>query len=260
MYDVLFPIVEKIKQQRPLILNVTNLVTMDFVANGLLSLGASPIMTNASEEIRALVHLANAVVINIGTLDKQFISLCEEACAVATELGKPIVFDPVGAGASQYRTKTCLNLLEQYKFAIIRGNASEVMALCGANHTTKGVDSNLISTEILEPAKDLSVQLQTTIAISGKTDIILTGDKLHMCERGAPYMPSVTGSGCLLTAVMGAFHAIEADTHTASKAAINFYGVCGEYAMEQASGPGSFKPNFIDALNKLPKRGDYETA
>lgn len=260
MYEQIRSIVETIKRNRPLILNVTNLVTMDFVANGLLSLGASPIMINGKHEIRDLVKIAKGVVINIGTLDDHFVSLCEGVCKVANELSIPIVLDPVGAGASQYRTKTCLNLLEKYQFAIIRGNASEVMALCGVNHITKGVDSNVLTTEVIEPAKELARQLQATITMSGETDFILSCNQVHRCERGVPYMPMVTGSGCLLTAIISAFHAIEPEAYSAAYKATNFYGACGEQAMSKASGPGSFKPLFLDALSTLPKRDDYEAA
>ncbi|WP_367606209.1 hydroxyethylthiazole kinase [Legionella sp. W05-934-2] len=258
MYKQIATLVEAIKQQRPLVLNLTNYVTMDFIANGLLSVGASPIMTHAMEEVRDLVRIAQCVVINLGTLDEPFIRLCEAACRAANEMNKPLIFDPVGAGASQYRTTTCLSLLEQYQFATIRGNASEILALCGKMQTTKGVDSTLNGSDVIDSAHGLSTKLQATVAITGKTDVIVTNDKVNRCERGVPIMPFITGSGCLLTAVIAAFHGVESDPHVAARAAINFYGVCGELAAKHAMGPGSFKMHFVDALSQFPKREDYE--
>jgi hydroxyethylthiazole kinase len=259
MFNHLSTMIRKIKEKRPLILNITNHVTMELVANGLLSLGASPIMTTALPEIRDLVKIANAVVINIGTLNDEFIQLCEAACETANELGVPLTLDPVGAGASQYRTKTCLNFLDRYQFSLIRGNASEVMALCSSLHNTKGVDSNMAPLEVIVPAKSFSLHHDVILAISGKTDAIIAGEQVELLERGCALMPHVTGSGCLLTSVISAFQAVHRDYYAAACAAVTFYGVCGELAAAKASGPGSFKSYFLDALSKFPEHYDYET-
>jgi hydroxyethylthiazole kinase len=259
MFNHISNMVRKIKEKRPLIVNITNHVTMELIANGLLSLGASPIMTTALPEIRDLIKIANGVVINIGTLNDEFINLCEEACAAANELGVPLTLDPVGAGASQYRTKACLNFLERYQFSIIRGNASEVMALCSSHHSTKGVDTNMITLEVIAPAKSFSLHHGIILAISGKTDVIVAGEQVQLLERGCALMPHVTGSGCLLTSVISAFQAVHRDYYAAACAAVTFYGVCGELAAAKASGPGSFKSYFLDALAKLPEQYDYET-
>ncbi|STX51076.1 hydroxyethylthiazole kinase [Legionella busanensis] len=256
-YEAVHMMVKRIKERRPLILNITNQVTMEFVANGLLSLGASPIMTLAMAEMAALIHLADVVIINIGTLNDEFVALCDKACFVANELGKPIILDPVGAGASLYRTETCLHLLKHYQFSIIRGNASEIGALCNFNQITKGVDTSITTAEIIEAAKYLSVDKQTVIVISGQTDAVMQGDQVTLLHRGSDIMPLITGSGCLLTAVIGAFQAAHDNPYLAACAAVMFYGVCGELAAPVAEGPGSFKVNFLDALAKFPKRGDY---
>ncbi|WP_131782902.1 hydroxyethylthiazole kinase [Legionella gresilensis] len=257
-YETVYMMVKRIKERKPLILNITNQVTIEFVANGLLSLGASPIMTMATVEIDALVHLADAVVINIGTLNDEFITLCDRACLVANELGKPIILDPVGAGASLYRTETCLHLLKHYHFSVIRGNASEVGALCNFNHTTKGVDTSITTAEVIKAAKYLSVDKQTVIVISGQTDAVMQDDQVTLLHRGSEVMPLITGSGCLLTAVIGAFQAAHDHPYIAACAAVMFYGICGELAARVAEGPGSFKVHFLDALAKFPGRGDYD--
>jgi hydroxyethylthiazole kinase len=258
MYQTIHKLVQQIKECRPLILNITNFVTMDFVANGLLSLGASPIMSLAIHEMRDLIHMAHAVVINIGTLNDEFITLADNACAIAHALKKPIIFDPVGAGASLYRSTVCLDLLEKHPFAILRGNASEIMALCGTHRSTKGVDANISSLSVIEQAKQFSQERNMVLAISGKTDLIISPEQIAFCERGSSLMPMITGSGCLLTAVIAAFQTVHHDPFIAAQSAIHFYNVCGEIAALQSSGPGSFKTYFMDALAKLPVRDDYE--
>lgn len=245
-------ILPKIKNEKPLILNITNAVTMDFIANGLLSLGASPVMSKAHQEMDDLIQLASAVVINLGTLDEKFIVLCEEVCRIANELKKPIVLDPVGAGASRYRTETNFNLINKYKMAIIRGNASEIMSLAGVSMKTKGVDSTAQSDFAIESAQSLSMRHDAAIVVSGKTDIIVDGNHMQQLHYGSPLMPQITGTGCLLTAVVAAFHAVEKNRFDASVLATAFYGLCGEKAAKSAQGPASFKIQFLDQLNLLP--------
>ena len=140
MFENLHHDIQQIKKRSPLILNLTNYVTMEWVANGLLSLGASPMMTESLQEIEELIQIVHSVVINIGTLEKTFIARCMAACTLANHFNKPLILDPVGVGASTYRTHACLNFLEQFKFTTLRGNASEIMALSGARTETKGVD------------------------------------------------------------------------------------------------------------------------
>ncbi len=238
----------KIKQENPLILNLTNSVTVDFVANGLLSLGASPVMSHAEEEMEDLISIARAVVINLGTLDERFIKLCALACKTANRLSIPLILDPVGVGASQYRTNTSLQFITDFNISIVRGNASEMMALAGSAGKTKGVDSTADSTQAIASAHYLAKNYGVTVAISGQTDVIVDHQQTVQLERGSPMMPKVTGTGCLLSAVVGAFHAIEADRFTAAAAATWFYGICGETAAENAAGPGSFRTAFLDAL------------
>lgn len=253
MIEQINKILDAIKQEKPLILNITNNVTMDFVANGLLSIGASPVMSTATEEIEALMHYAKAVVINIGTLNQEFISLCHHTCKIANQLNIPIIFDPVGAGATSYRTDTCIMLMNQFNIAIIRGNASEIMALSGLPQKTKGVDSLSESNHAIESAKSISKQCDAAVVISGKTDFIIDHDIVSQLDHGSPLMPLITGSGCLLTAVVAAFHAIENDRLMAASMATFFYCICGEHAEKKASGPGSFRFLFLDALHHFPK-------
>ncbi|MFZ2315838.1 MAG: hydroxyethylthiazole kinase [Gammaproteobacteria bacterium] len=258
MFGKIRNVVAKIKEEKPLILNITNDVTMDFIANGLLSLGASPVMSKAQQEMDDLLQLANSVVINLGTLDEKFIALCEYVCGVANQLKKPIILDPVGAGASHYRTNASLNIINSYGIAIIRGNASEIMSLSGVSMKTKGVDSTAQSDLALESAQRLSTHYDATVIVSGKTDIIVDVNNIRQLNFGSPLMPQITGTGCLLSAIVGAFHAVEKNRFDASVLATAFYGSCGEKASKSAQGPASFKIKFLDELNLIPKELSYE--
>lgn len=241
-------LIQKVRETAPLILNISNFVTMDFVANGLLSLGASPVMSMAIEDMSDLIALSSAVVINLGTLNEEFINLADRTCALATSLNKPLILDPVGAGASRYRTDMSKKLIQQYNFSIIRANASEIAALADKAQKTKGVDSTLESGLILDIAKDLACQFNTVISVSGAVDYIIDKNELRSNETGSALMPKITGTGCLLTAITAAFNAVENNSFKAAYEAIRFYGLCGERAAIKAKGPGSFKEAFIDEL------------
>lgn len=251
MLEKINNLLSRIKQSNPLILNLTNNVTIDFVANGLLSLGASPVMSQAEEEINDLIQIASAVIVNIGTLNKKFIELCEHVCKIANQLNKPIILDPVGVGASLYRTSACETLLKNYRIAVLRGNASEIGVLCGFRTLTKGVDSTIESEKIIDFVKTFSERHKVVVCVSGKIDVIVEGNKINLFNRGSQLMPMVTGTGCLLSAVIGAFQAVEENYFEAVSVATLFYGICGEIAAEKSKGPGSFRTHFLDALNKF---------
>lgn len=251
MKDQITHALNNLRTTRPLILNVTNYVTMDFVANGLLSLGASPIMSVAKNETRDLLKLVRAVALNLGTLNDDFISYCTYVCEIANELDVPIILDPVGAGASEYRTETCKQLLDAFSFSMIRGNASEIMALTHNSFTTCGVDSTLQSEMAFEAAQHLSNTYNTVVVVSGKKDIIVNQQQFVFCEHGSPLMPKVTGSGCLLTAVLAAFRAVDENCFQAASIGTHFYGLSGEKAALTASGPASFKVMFLDTLSSF---------
>jgi len=244
--------VSKLKAVNPLVLNLTNYVSMDFVANGLLSLGASPIMSESIEELEALLKISQALVINLGTLNADFMKRVEVACAYANAFNVPIILDPVGAGATAYRTKSATDLLNYYQIALVRGNASEIMALSGAAQQTKGVDSLAESLDAELAAKALSRQYQCIVTVSGATDVIVSGEQVAHLSEGSPMMPRVVGTGCLFTAVTAAFcAALPDDIYQAAQAAAWYYGRCGAMAAEKATGPGTFKAHFLDALDCL---------
>ncbi len=258
MYQRIKSRIKQIKNERPLVLNITNTVTVDFIANGLLSLGGSPIVTQSTQESEDLLKLAKAVVINIGTLDDSFIALCEHVCEFANAVNIPIILDPVGAGASRYRTQTCLSLLKKFRFSVIRGNASEIGALSGLAFASKGVDSAVATEAVLAEGANLSRMNNCALVISGETDAVIAGPTVRRFTRGHAVMTSITGSGCLLSAVVAAFNAVHSNAFEAAEEAVLFYGVCGELAAAQSPSPGSFKAAFLDALSLLPEACDYE--
>lgn len=248
MEHLITSLVNQIKTTKPLLLNMTNVVTMDMVANGLLALGASPVMSQAIQEIDDLCSLAQAVIVNPGTLDEAFKTLAQHTCEIATAHNKPIIFDPVGVGASAYRTSFAQQLLKHYPIRVIRGNASEIMALAGVSIQTKGVDSSSTTDVALDAAQQLASTYNTVVVISGAIDRVVSAQDMKQFERGSAMMPCITGSGCLLTAVVGAFVTVAEDPFIAASAATLFYAICGEQAAHKANGPGTFKAHFFDAL------------
>jgi hydroxyethylthiazole kinase len=178
---------------------------------------------------------------------------------MANAIKTPIILDPVGAGASDYRTSSCQALLNEFDIAFIRGNASEIMALAGLKLRSKGVDSLEETRAAIESALVLANQYQLCVVISGETDIIVGNQPVQTIESGSPLIPYVTGTGCLLSAVVAAFDAVCDDPFHAAHAATLFYGVCGEIAARKASTPAAFKSHFLDALFTMPMREDYAT-
>lgn len=240
-----------LREQSPLIHNITNFVVMNFTANALLAVGASPVMAHAAEEVEDMVSIAGALVVNIGTLSPQWVSSMKLAMKKAAELNKPIILDPVGAGATQYRNTVLTELLEIASPAIIRGNASEILALAGAAAQTKGVDSTASSMDSLEAAKALSKKYGSVVSVSGATDVIVSGDKVAYVDNGVALMTRITGMGCSASAIAGAFAASNDDYFLSAIAAAATMGVCGEMAYQHAQLPGLFQIVFLDALAEI---------
>jgi hydroxyethylthiazole kinase len=245
--------VTAIRNLAPVIHNITNYVVMNTTANALLAIGASPVMAHAEEEMADMVGISAALVINIGTLSREWVKSMFKATEQAAKRGIPIVLDPVGAGATPYRTRTVQDLLAATHPSIIRGNASEIMALCGDRATTKGVDSTEASKDAVAAAQFLHDSLGSVICISGETDYIVGGRELFRVRNGHPMMTKVTGLGCTATALCGAFAAVNPDLALAAAQTMAVMGIAGEIAAERAEGPGSLQMHFLDALYRLTK-------
>lgn len=244
-----------IRTRAPLVHNITNYVVMNTTANALLALGASPVMAHAVEEVEEMVGIASAVggalVINIGTLSERWIAAMEKAMQAARAKQVPIVLDPVGVGATRYRTETARALIAAVAPTIIRGNASEIMALADVDARTKGVDSAHGSESAREAASYLARKHETVVVVSGATDLVTNGTNSESCPYGHPMMTKVTGMGCTATALIGAFAAVNHDPLAAAVHAMTVMGICGERAALRASGPGSMQMYFLDALYEL---------
>ncbi|MBN8821810.1 MULTISPECIES: hydroxyethylthiazole kinase [unclassified Spirosoma] len=243
--------VERIRAQVPLVHNITNFVVMNNTANALLALGASPAMVHAPEEVEEFVSISSALVVNIGTLDATFVAGMKRAMKQAKALGKPIVFDPVGVGATSFRNQVSEELLTLAAPDIIRGNASEIMALAGLNAQTKGVDSLYGSEAAVDAAQRLSSVWGSVVVISGETDYIIHGDQTAKIANGHPLMTKVTGMGCTATALTGAFAAVNTNYFQAATHAMAVMGIAGELAVSKNAAPGSLQVNFLDMLYQL---------
>jgi hydroxyethylthiazole kinase len=243
--------IERIRQTSPLVHNITNYVVMNTTANALLALGASPVMAHAETEVTDMVNIASALVINIGTLSDPWIKAMTMAVDHAKERNIPIILDPVGVGATPYRTLTAKNLIHAAYPSIIRGNGSEIMGLCEEDVSTKGVDSTSSSDLAIASAKSLNKDFGSVICITGETDYILSRSGMIQVKNGHPMMPRVTGLGCTATAICGAFAAVNPDYFLAAAHAMAVMGIAGEIAAQTAKGPASLQVNFIDTLYQL---------
>jgi hydroxyethylthiazole kinase len=237
-----------VRKQKPLIHNITNFVVMNYTANALLAMGASPVMAHAQNEVEDMVSFAGALVLNIGTLTDDWIASMIKAGKKATEQQTPIILDPVGSGATQLRTNSAKKIIDAAKVGVIRGNASEILSLRHDTSKTKGVDSIHSVEEAAEAATVLAGELDTTLAITGPIDLITDGGRVLRVQNGHPLMGYVTGTGCTATVIIGAFLAVDDDPVSATATALAYFGLAGEVAGRNAGAPGSFMIQLLDAL------------
>jgi hydroxyethylthiazole kinase len=247
----------RIRAEAPLIHNITNYVVMNTTANALLAVGASPVMAHAVDEVEEMVGLARALVLNIGTLSPPWVEAMVRAGREARRRGIPVVFDPVGSGATRYRTATAQRLLDEVGPTIVRGNASEIASLApvaggaAAAGRTKGVDSTRQAEDTVEVAQVLADRCGCVVAVSGPTDVIAGGGRVVRVRNGHPMMARVTGLGCTATALIGACAAVNASALEAAAHGLALNGIAGEIAAARAGGPGTLQLYFLDALHNL---------
>ncbi len=239
---------QAVRTTAPLIHNITNFVVMNFTANSLLAMGASPVMAHAENEVVDMVAHAGALVLNIGTLTNSWVESMIKAGRAAAARNTPIILDPVGAGATPLRTQSAKRIIDETRVGIIRGNASEILSLRHPDSATKGVDALHSVDEAEESAKVLARELDATLAITGPVDLVTDGDRVLKISNGHPLMPYITGTGCGASAVIGAFAAVDKDFVSAAATALAFFGLAGEKAALSANAPGSFMIALLDAL------------
>ncbi|MGA9287633.1 MAG: hydroxyethylthiazole kinase [Anaerobacillus sp.] len=242
-------LITKVREVSPLVHNITNIVVTNFTANGLLAAGASPVMAYAREEVADMAQIAGALVLNIGTLTKDVVDAMILAGKAANEMEIPVILDPVGAGATPYRTNTARRILKEVDVQFLRGNAAEIANVAGKKWTIKGVDSTQEPGDRKSLAMKTATMFGCTVVVTGEVDAISDGTRTIQLGNGHRIQTKVTGTGCLLSSLLGAFAAVESDSLLAAYGALAFYGVASETAAEIVGNrPGSFQ---IELLNQL---------
>jgi hydroxyethylthiazole kinase len=241
-----------IRERKPLVNQITNYVVMNETANATLALGALPVMAHAVEEVEELASIAGALVLNIGTLSEHWIEAMLLAAKAANAAAVPVTLDPVGAGATRLRTETAKRVLDEAEIAVVRGNAAEVATLAGREAEIRGVESIAASDSAAELAQAAAQELRAVVAVTGAVDQVSDGDQTFGIENGDPLLATITGSGCMSTAITGCFLAVRPDAPlVAATEALVAFGVAGEDAARGAKGPGSFHAALYDALYAL---------
>jgi hydroxyethylthiazole kinase len=241
-------ILERVRALRPMIHHITNWVVMNDTANATLALGALPVMAHAREEVEEMASVAGALVLNPGTLYPELVDAMLMAGRRANERDVPVVYDPVGVGATRFRNETGARILKDLRIGVIRGNSGEIGALAGAGGVVKGVDSVEGVADPQAVARDLALRRATTVAITGKRDILSDGTRVLGVDNGHPLLQMVTGTGCMATTVVAVFCAVEKDRLLAATCALACYGLAAERAARAVRGPGSFRTALLDEL------------
>jgi hydroxyethylthiazole kinase len=241
----------RLREQKPLVHQITNYVVMNETANATLALGALPVMAHAREEVEEMVGLAGALVINIGTLSPHWVEAMVAAGRAANAKGIAVVVDPVGAGATRYRTETAARLLDEVDVTVVRGNAGEVATLVGVEAEVRGVESIAVGGNPADLAREAARTLGVIASVTGPVDHVSDGETTLAIANGHELLGTVTGTGCMATAITGCFLAANDDALAAAAEALAAFGVAGEDAAAGARGPGSFHVALYDALYNL---------
>jgi hydroxyethylthiazole kinase len=250
VYDLL----ERVRQRQPVVHHITNWVTIYDCAQVVKTLGASPVMAHAREEVSDMVQIASALVLNLGTLTVDLVEAMKLAAYYANQRVIPVVLDVCGVGATRLRDTKGLELLDAATIDIIKGNRSEIACLCGERVTTRGVDSTKVEMDLTGLAKRLAQEHQSTVVVTGKEDVITDGKRTYRVKNGHPLMTRVVGTGCMATSVIATFAAVEPDLCAAAVSALCCYEIAAEIAAEKSSGPASFKQGIFDSLYHLDRK------
>jgi hydroxyethylthiazole kinase len=240
----------RLREAKPLVHQITNYVVMNETANATLALGALPVMAHAREEVEEMVAIAGALVLNIGTLSPSWVEAMLAAGRAANDRGVPVVLDPVGAGATAYRTETARRILDEVRVTVLRGNAGEVATLVGVESEVRGVESIAAGADAEAIARAAASALGVVASVTGPVDHVSDGERTAAIANGHPLLAAVTGTGCMSSAITGCFLAVDGP-FDAAVAALVAFGVAGEDAAQDAKGPGSFHVGLYDALAAL---------
>lgn len=246
-----YELLERVRQKGPVVHHLTNWVTIYDCAQIVKTLGASPVMAHAPEEAAEMAMIASALVLNIGTLTVDFVQAMKLAAQAANQKGIPVILDVCGAGATTLRDAKVFELLDAVKINLIKGNASEIARVGGANARTRGVDTTEVAGDLTRLAQSLAVLRRATVVVTGQVDVVADAAGFTLIKNGDALMSRVVGTGCMATSVIGAFAAVEPDYRQAATAGLVCYEIAAELAVKQSSGPASFKPALFDCLYNL---------
>ena len=249
--SILAGLLAAVRSHRPLVHHITNSVTINDCANITISAGAAPVMAEAPEEVAEMVSAAGALVLNIGTLSQGQVDAMLIAGRRANVLGIPVILDPVGAGATRFRTETAWRLLDSLDVAVLKGNAGEIGVLAGTGGSVRGVDSGGIAGDPVETVRECARATGTVVAMTGPVDVVAEDRRVFLVGNGNPMMDRLSGTGCMAASVTGAFAAIADDYAVSSAAALAAFGLAGERAAAGARGPHSFRTALFDELSVL---------
>lgn len=249
--SILAGLLAAVRSHRPLVHHITNSVTINDCANITISAGAAPVMAEAPEEVAEMVSAAGALVLNIGTLSQGQVDAMLIAGRRANVLGIPVILDPVGAGATRFRTETAWRLLDSLDVAVLKGNAGEIGVLAGTGGSVRGVDSGGIAGDPVETVRECARATGTVVAMTGPVDVVADKRRVFQVRNGNPMMDHLSGTGCMAASVTGAFAAIADDYAVSSAAALAAFGLAGERAAAGARGPYSFRTALFDELSVL---------
>jgi hydroxyethylthiazole kinase len=248
-----YELLERVRDKAPVVHHLTNWVTIYDCAQIVKTLGASPVMAHAPEEAADMTNIASAVVLNIGTLTVDFIEAMKVAARAANRKRIPVILDVCGAGATSLRDAKVLELLDQTKINIIKGNASEIARVSGENVQTQGVDTTDVAGDLKKLAQSLAVRRHATVVATGKVDVVADSTGITLIKNGNALMSRVVGTGCMAASVIGTFAAVEADYRLAAAAGLACYEIAAELAMPKSQGPASFKQMLFDCLYSLDR-------
>lgn len=249
-------IIDEIKEKKPIVFHITNVVTINDCANITLAIGASPLMSFCKEELREILSFSSSLVINIGTMEKSMTQMVVEAGKIANELNKPIILDPVGAGASKVRKKLIEELIKNVRFSVIKGNIAEIKAIAGIkNIINRGVDSIEEIDNADQFVKNLAQKLNCTIAMTGKKDIISDGKDVAIINNGISMLGKVTGTGCMTTSLIGSSCGVNKNYFLSSILGVSLMGISGEIAFEKNHkiGNGTLRTKILDNIYNITK-------
>ncbi|QWQ38932.1 hydroxyethylthiazole kinase [Gemella sp. zg-570] len=240
--------IKKVRETKPLIEQVTNYVTINDCANVTLAIGASPVMGDAYDEVDQMTKIANALVLNFGIISSESLKTMIKAGKTANENNIPIVFDPVGIGATPFRNETVIEFLNQVHVSIIKGNASEIMALAGVNVKTKGVDSSVESTEAIDAAIFIARKYRCVCTVTGKVDIITDGINIIKIQNESDSLAYITGTGCMIASLIGSYVGANKNPLISSVAGVLTMSLSGEIANNETKGIAAYKEEVMNNI------------